>query len=141
MLRDDFARKLNVQTSPLVGEYVRTSGTWWTDTQLEGTDYLVRLIAPGGEPTDEQIARFTSVVKSLPDLIAAANLEPIPDDDGWGVSPPPFDIHVAPISSIWIRSDDTYFLIFCVDSKGDYMLSPAFEISRDLRLISAEWTV
>jgi hypothetical protein len=40
-----------------------------------------------------------------------------------------------------MNGDGTFFLIFDVDPEGPYMLAPAFVISADYKLISAEWSV
>jgi hypothetical protein len=139
---DDWRAKLDWHDDPLVGRYVRTTiGTWWTDTLLKNLGYEVRLIAPGQGPTVDQIASFEALAVLIPDLVVAADLEPIPKDDGWGVAPPPFDIRTAHVGSINMRADDSYFLIFDVDPEGVYMLAPAFTISPKHTLISAEWSV
>lgn len=134
--------QLDWHEDPLVGRYVRTKmDTWWTDTPLKNLGYDVRLIAPGPAPTAAQMESFEALACHLPALITAANLEPIPKDDGWGHAPPPFDIHTAHISSILLRADGGYFLMFDVEPEDVYMLAPSFVISPDLRLISAEWSV
>jgi hypothetical protein len=139
---EEILAKLDWHESPLVGKYVRTEkGSWWSDAQLPALDYAVRLLAPGPEPTGEQIDAFAKVVARLPALIKESKLEPPPKSDGWGHSPPPFDINTASISSIWMREDGGYLLIFEVDPEGIYMLAPAFEISSDLQLLSSEWSV
>ena len=139
---DDWRAKLDWHDDPLVGRYVRTAiGTWWTDALLKNLGYEVRLIAPGQGPTVDQIASFEALAALIQDLVVAADLEPIPKDDGWGVAPPPFDIRTARVGSICLKADVSYFLFFDVDSDGNYMLAPAFTISSDHTLISAEWSV
>lgn len=134
--------KLDVHLDPLVGEYIRTKiGTWWSDARLSGLDYSVRLISPGQQPTIEQMRGFEALVLRLPALAQASQLEDAPRDDGWGHRPPPFSIHTARVSSITMRGDGSYFVIFEVDAEDVYMLAPAFEISPDLNLTSAEWSV
>lgn len=133
---------LDWHDDPLVGQYVRTKiGTWWTDTLLKSLGYKVRLIALGSEPTFDQVACFETLAASIPTIVRAAELEPIPKDDGWGHAPPPFDINKAHVGSIRMNGDGTFFLIFDVDPEGPYMLAPAFVISADYKLISAEWSV
>jgi hypothetical protein len=139
---EEILAKLDWHESPLVGKYVRTEkGSWWADAQLPALDYAVRLLASGSEPTREQIDAFAKVVARLPALIKESKLEPPPKNDGWGHSPPPFDVNTASISSIWMRDDGVYFLILEVDPEGIYMLAPVFEISSDLQLLSSEWSV
>lgn len=135
-------RKLDVHSSSLVGSYVRTpNDTWWADTSLPSLGYAVRLIAPGSEPTQAQLTSFDKLVQRLPALIEQSRLEPPPADDGWGNKPPKFDIHLARISSMWIRADGSFFLTFEVDTTKVYMLAPSFEVSPSIELISAEWCV
>lgn len=139
---ENILAKLDWHQSPLVGNFVRTDqGNWWADAQLPALDHPVRLLASGPEPTSEQMDGFANVVAGLPGLIGKSALEAPPRNDGWGNSPPPFDINTAPISSIWMRADGSYFLIFEVDPEGIYMLAPAFEISPDFQLLSSEWCV
>ena len=139
---EEILAKLDWHESPLVGKYVRTKpGNWWADARFPGLDYAVRLLASGPEPVREQIDAFENLVSRLPSLIKESNLEPAPKNDGWGNSPPPFDIKTAVISSIWMRDDGGYFVIFEVDPQGVYMLAPSFEISADFQLVSSEWCV
>jgi hypothetical protein len=139
---EEVLAKLDWHESPLVGRYVRTEkGNWWADAPLPGFEYAVRLLAPGPEPAREQIDAFANVMAQLPALIKESMLEPPPKDDGWGHSPPRFDLNTASISSICMRDDGGYFLIFEVDPEGVYMLAPSFEISSNFQLLSSEWTV
>ena len=134
--------RLDVHSDPLVGEYVRTTiGTWWADAPLAGLAHKVRLIAPGSQPTNEQLGRFEALVHRLPALIQLSRLEDAPVDDGWGNPPPPFNIHSAPVSNIHMHADGSFYLIFEVKPDGVYMLAPGFEISPDLELVSAAWSV
>ncbi len=134
--------KLDVHSDSLVGEYVRTAiGTWWADATIAGLNHKVRLVAPGHQPASEQLMHFKALVERLPALRDASKLEPAPRDDGWGHFPPPFDIHSAPIKSITLQTDGGYFVLFEVDPEDVYMMASCFEISSDLELISAEWSV
>jgi hypothetical protein len=139
---EEILAKLDWHESPLIGKYVRTKqGNWWADAQLPALDYAVRLLASGSEPTRDQIEAFEKVVTRLPVLIEESKLEPPPKNDGWGHSPPPFDINTASISSIRMRADGSFYLIFDVATDGIYALAPAFEVSSSCTLISAEWSV
>lgn len=125
-----------------VGRYVRTKvGTWWADALLKSLGYEVRLIAPGDGPTAAQMADFEALAARLPGLIAEADLEPIPQNDGWGNAPPLFEIRSARVESITKRADASYWLLFDVAPDGVYMLAPSFSIAQDHTLISAEWSV
>lgn len=137
---------LDFHSSPLLGSYVKNPptpatpmGAWWADSRVKGIDYPIRLCAPGPVPTEAQIAGFESVIARLPQLIEASRLGPPPEDDGRNNRPPPFDIHMARIERLWLRADDSYFLIFRVEASNGYMLAPGFEISPDLNLLAAEW--
>jgi hypothetical protein len=137
-----FRASLDIHNDSLVGEYVRTKiETWWADTPVGGLPYPVRVIAPGAEPTAGQMHSFAELVQRIPKLIDDAGLEDAPRDDGWGHSPPPFDIRTARLSSIVLRADGEFFVIFEVDAIDTYMLAPAFTISPTYTLISAEWSV
>lgn len=134
------ASKLDLHSDPLVGQYARTPiGTWWADVPVAGLSYAVRLIARGSKPTKEQLDRFEALVQRLPSLIEQAHLGEPPADDGWGNSPPPFNIHSARISSIGMTDDGGFIVIFDTAEDTEYSLNPLFEISPDLELISATW--
>ena len=137
-----FRASLDIHRDFLVGEYVRTKvGTWWADTPVGGLSYSVRVIAPGGDPTEGQMLSFAELVQRIPKLIEDAGLEDAPQDDGWGHRPPPFDIRTARLSSIVVGADGGFFVIFEVDASDTYMLAPAFTISPTYTLISTEWSV
>ena len=139
---EDWRKNLEWHESPLVGRYVRTKfDTWWTDTVLKNLGYELRLIAPGPDPTAAQMADFEALAARLPELITAADLEPIPEDDGWGNKPPLFDIRCARVESITMKADGSYWMSFDVETNGVYMLAPSFTIAADHTLISAEWSV
>ncbi len=139
---EDRWAKLDWHVDALVGRYVRTKfGTWWADAPLKSLGYDVRLIAPGDAPAEAQMADFEALAARLPGLIAAAALEPIPENDGWGHKPPPFDIRSARVESIRKKADGSYWLCFDVETDGVYMLAPAFTIAADHTLLEAEWCV
>lgn len=115
------------------------AGSWGTDTLLKSLGYEVRLIAPGQGLTAAQMASFEALAERMPDIVAAADLQPIPKDDGWGNAAPPFDINTAHIRSIGLSTDGIYYVVFENGSDGYYQLKPRFIISPNLNLISAEW--
>lgn len=138
---EDWRAKLDWHEDSLVGRYVRTTiGTWWTNTILNSLGYEVSLIAPGQGPTVAQMASFEALADRMPAIVAAADLQHIPKDDGWGNAPPPFDINTARIRSIGMAEDGSYYVNFENGSYGEYLLSPRFVISPNLNLISVNWS-
>lgn len=139
---NDWREKLDWHDSPLVGRYVRTpAGTWWADAILKNLGYAVRLGAFGDEPSSPQMEKFEALAQSLPTLIAASGLEPIPEDDGWGHAPPFFDVCTTRVSSLRMKNDGGYSVILEVAPEGEYMLAPVLEISPDHKVVSAEWNL
>ena len=133
--------KIDIRSDPLVGEYQTKGGEWWAEVLLAGLTYTVKLRAPGVQPTIEQLGSFEALVHRLPTLIELSQLEDAPADDGWGVPPPPYSIDSSPVSSIWMDVNEGFYVILKIDPTGRYMLAPAFEISSNLVLKSAEWIV
>ena len=129
-------------SDPLVGDYGRTKdNTWWAETRIKGLDYPLTISASGQRPTEEQITTFEQLVKTMPKLIASANLEEAPNDDGWGNQPPPFSFDAAHFETITWHQDGSFIIDFEFENQTPYSVFPIAEVPADMSSIRAEWVI
>lgn len=128
---------------PLVGEYhLPGDEHWFADISIEGLVHPVRFRAFGAEPTPDQLERLNVIIDRISEFISASGLGSVPP--GFETNPTwsSYSIYTAHITWVTLYSDGNAWIgMEGIDDGSGYYLAPLFNVSNNLQLISAEWSV
>lgn len=102
----------------------------------------VRFRAFGTEPTPEQLERLNVVIDKISEFISASGLGGVPPGFETNPNSSSYSIFNAHVTWVTLCEDwDAWIGMEGVDDGGGYYLAPLFNVSHNLQLISAEWSV